>query len=225
MSPTVHGHFERSQSCVYSTLSPRSSVTGEFMAQYTKVPEHPHSENPLLPLITDPSDPLAPIALRSTTLEPNDDIFQGPLEKVYLFWIVGASCDGCTISVTGATHPRLEDLLLGRVARPAPCRAHPHRRVGRVGSGVDREPANGCGRRTRRPLPDLLGGLDHGRDLLGRRVLDGPRRGPRNREAESPASSGSIAWRPRLPRSLRSALAQPGAESRPRRTTRPTPRV
>ena len=85
------------------------------MAQYTKVPEHPHSENPLLPLITDPSDPLAPIALRSTTLEPNDDIFQGPLEKVYLFWIVGASCDGCTISVTGATHPRLEDLLLGRV--------------------------------------------------------------------------------------------------------------
>ena len=78
------------------------------MVQYTKVPEHPHSENPLLPLITDPADPLAPIALRSTQLEPNDDIFQGPLEKVYLFWIVGASCDGCTIAVTGATHPRLE---------------------------------------------------------------------------------------------------------------------
>ncbi len=39
------------------------------MAQYTKVPEHGHSENPLLPLITDPNDPLAPIALRSTQLE------------------------------------------------------------------------------------------------------------------------------------------------------------
>ena len=39
----------------------------------------------------------------------------GPLEKVYAFWLAGMSCDGCTISVSGAGEPSLEDLLLGRV--------------------------------------------------------------------------------------------------------------
>ena len=37
----------------------------------------------------------------------------GPLEKVHVFWLAGMSCDGCTISVTGATEPSLESLLLG----------------------------------------------------------------------------------------------------------------
>lgn len=39
----------------------------------------------------------------------------GPLEKFYVIWLAGCSCDGCTIAVTGATNPRLEDLLAGRV--------------------------------------------------------------------------------------------------------------
>src|ERR687888_414268 len=39
----------------------------------------------------------------------------GPLEKVYAFWLAGMSCDGCTISVSGASEPSLEDLLLGTV--------------------------------------------------------------------------------------------------------------
>jgi hydrogenase small subunit len=39
----------------------------------------------------------------------------GPLEKVYAFWLAGMSCDGCTISVSGASEPSLEDLLLGHV--------------------------------------------------------------------------------------------------------------
>lgn len=39
----------------------------------------------------------------------------GPLEKVYAFWLAGMSCDGCTISVSGASEPSLEDLLLGNV--------------------------------------------------------------------------------------------------------------
>lgn len=38
-----------------------------------------------------------------------------PLEKVYAFWLAGMSCDGCTISVSGAGEPTLEDLLLGNV--------------------------------------------------------------------------------------------------------------
>jgi hydrogenase small subunit len=39
----------------------------------------------------------------------------GPLQKVYAFWLAGMSCDGCTISVSGASEPSLEDLLLGNV--------------------------------------------------------------------------------------------------------------
>ncbi len=84
------------------------------MAEYTKVPEA-HSDIPQMPLTLDPADPLAPIGLRSRLNPKREEIYQGPLEKVYLFWLVGASCDGCTIAVTGATHPRLEDLMLGKV--------------------------------------------------------------------------------------------------------------
>src|SRR5215475_14219780 len=40
---------------------------------------------------------------------------KGPLEKVYAFWLAGMSCDGCSISVTGASEPSVEDLLLGNV--------------------------------------------------------------------------------------------------------------
>jgi len=38
-----------------------------------------------------------------------------PLEKVYAFWLAGMSCDGCSIAVTGASDPPVEDLLLGRI--------------------------------------------------------------------------------------------------------------
>lgn len=36
-------------------------------------------------------------------------------ERLHLIWITGASCDGCTMAMLGATNPGLEDLLLGRV--------------------------------------------------------------------------------------------------------------
>ena len=39
----------------------------------------------------------------------------GPLERVYVFWLAGMSCDGCTVSVSGATEPALEDLLTGSI--------------------------------------------------------------------------------------------------------------
>ena len=87
------------------------------MAQYTKVvPGSTHGELEAKPLITDPDNPLAPLALRSSRRPKRSELVsQGPLEKAYLFWIVGASCDGCTIAISGATHPRVEDLLNGRV--------------------------------------------------------------------------------------------------------------
>jgi len=39
----------------------------------------------------------------------------GPVEKIYLIWLAGASCDGCTVATTGATHPRVEHLLAGSI--------------------------------------------------------------------------------------------------------------
>jgi len=38
-----------------------------------------------------------------------------PLDKIYVYWFAGMSCDGCSIAVTGATNPPLEKLLLGQV--------------------------------------------------------------------------------------------------------------
>jgi hydrogenase small subunit len=37
----------------------------------------------------------------------------GPLDKVHVFWFAGMSCDGCSVSVTGATAPSVESLLMG----------------------------------------------------------------------------------------------------------------
>ncbi len=62
----------------------------------------------------DAIDPLAPIAVRSAAMATSQDsLHLGPLEKVYLIWMVGASCDGCTVAVSGATNPRVEHLLAG----------------------------------------------------------------------------------------------------------------
>ena len=40
---------------------------------------------------------------------------EGPLDVVHVFWLAGMSCDGCSVAVTGATNPSVEDLLTGRV--------------------------------------------------------------------------------------------------------------
>ena len=39
----------------------------------------------------------------------------GPLKNIHVFWMAGMSCDGCTITVAGATNPGIEGLLLGTV--------------------------------------------------------------------------------------------------------------
>ena len=41
---------------------------------------------------------------------------EGPIDAVHVFWLAGMSCDGCTVSVSGATHPRLDDMLNGNMA-------------------------------------------------------------------------------------------------------------
>jgi hydrogenase small subunit len=39
----------------------------------------------------------------------------GPLEEVHVFWLAGMSCDGCSVAVTGATNPSVEELLAGSI--------------------------------------------------------------------------------------------------------------
>jgi hydrogenase small subunit len=57
----------------------------------------------------------------------------GPLEKVHAFWFAGMSCDGCTVSVTGATAPSIEQLLMG--AHPGIPRVVLHHPVVNMESG------------------------------------------------------------------------------------------
>ena len=48
-------------------------------------------------------------------------------KHVHVFWLAGMSCDGCSIAVTGATNPPIENLLAGTVPGLPPPQA-PSRR-------------------------------------------------------------------------------------------------
>src|SRR5512141_3260574 len=39
----------------------------------------------------------------------------GPVRIVHALWLAGMSCDGCSVSVTGATSPSVESLLTGQL--------------------------------------------------------------------------------------------------------------
>ncbi|MBA2314754.1 MAG: hydrogenase expression protein HypE [Chloroflexi bacterium] len=41
---------------------------------------------------------------------------RGPIKVVHAFWLAGMSCDGCSIAVTGATNPSVEQLLTGSIS-------------------------------------------------------------------------------------------------------------
>ncbi len=61
-------------------------------------------------------DAMAPIAFRSRLAalpQATGHARLGPLAKVYLFWLAGGACDGCTVSVVCATNPPVEKLLAG----------------------------------------------------------------------------------------------------------------
>ena len=50
-------------------------------------------------------------ATRSATAGPSKE---GPIEEIDVLWLnAGVSCDGDTIATTAATHPSVEDLVLG----------------------------------------------------------------------------------------------------------------
>ena len=57
----------------------------------------------------------------------------GPLDVVHVFWLAGMSCDGCSVAVTGATNPSVEELLTGAI--PGLPRAILHHPVLSVSAG------------------------------------------------------------------------------------------
>src|SRR5215212_3447131 len=59
---------------------------------------------------------------------------EGPLTAVHVFWLAGMSCDGCSVAVTGATNPSVEDLLAGNI--PGLPRAVLHHPVLSVAAGA-----------------------------------------------------------------------------------------
>jgi hydrogenase small subunit len=44
-----------------------------------------------------------------------DSFMPDAIEEVHVFWLAGASCDGCSVSTLGATAPAIEDLLNGNI--------------------------------------------------------------------------------------------------------------
>jgi len=57
------------------------------------------------------------------------------LQEVHVFWLAGMSCDGCSVAVTGATSPSVEELLAGSI--PGLPRAVLHHPVLSVTAGHD----------------------------------------------------------------------------------------
>jgi hydrogenase small subunit len=59
----------------------------------------------------------------------------GALSEVHVFWLAGMSCDGCTVAVSGATNPSVEELLGGTITGlPRVVLHHP---VLSIGAGHD----------------------------------------------------------------------------------------
>ena len=75
-----------------------------------------------------------PIAETQPSTKPQQ-LPLGPLKTIHVYWLAGMSCDGCTISVAGATNPGIEGLLAGTV--PAMPKVILHHPVLSVEAGAD----------------------------------------------------------------------------------------
>jgi len=83
------------------------------------------STTDVLPTTHGPADGLRD-ATDSEAITQRKDLQLGPLKTVHAFWLAGMSCDGCTISIAGASAPTLEDLLTGTIpAMPQLILHHP----------------------------------------------------------------------------------------------------
>ena len=136
------------------------------------------------------------------------------VEEVHILWISeGMSCDGDTVSITAATQPSIEDVLLGpspacrRCTSTTRCFAHARRR------GVPEALPPGAARRARRALRARDRGLDPEREHQRRRLLDVVRQRRGDRRSRSRSTGGSTGWPRRRGPSSRSGPAPPTAAS------------
>jgi hydrogenase small subunit len=93
-----------------ATVKTRSPAE-ELLEILGPLPDHYHSREEMgdfgMPGRAYMEDLVEPIAKGSPGAR------MGPIEKVHVFWFAGMSCDGCSVSVTGAQAPSVESLLLG----------------------------------------------------------------------------------------------------------------
>src|SRR5919199_50560 len=87
------------------------------MSEHVAMPRSPEVEKTVDERVQ-PVDWLTSSAERELQKDPaagREGALLGPVKVVHAFWLAGMSCDGCSVAVTGATAPSVEDLLLGRL--------------------------------------------------------------------------------------------------------------
>ena len=100
------------------------------------MPASPLERQAVAERVDPPVDLLTSAAEREMARVPGEErtgALLGPVKVVHAYWLAGMSCDGCSVAVTGATSPSVEDLLLGRL--PGVPRVVLHHPVTSVESG------------------------------------------------------------------------------------------
>ena len=143
------------------------------------------------------------------------------VKEVHVLWITaGLGCDGDSVSITAATQPSIEDVLLGAI--PGLPKVHLHNPVLAYENGdefmkfwyqAERGPA--------RPVRPGRRGLDPQREDQEGGLLGRARDRQEDRPADHRPASGSTGSRPRRWPSSRSAPARPTAAFTRWRATRP----
>src|SRR5262249_18414045 len=99
-------------------FSPRVVGKGAYMSQREIVlPPSPLAREEVEKKVGFP-DLLTSSVEREVQREPGSErtgALLGPVKVVHAFWLAGMSCDGCSVAVTGATAPSVEDLLTARI--------------------------------------------------------------------------------------------------------------
>jgi hydrogenase small subunit len=113
----------------------RGSERSSAVQEHISIPNAPETQEtiedrvPALDLLTSSAER----ELHKDPVTERKGALLGPVQVVHAFWLAGMSCDGCTVAVTGATAPSVEDLLLGRL--PGVPRVILHHSVVSVESG------------------------------------------------------------------------------------------
>ena len=144
------------------------------------------------------------------------------VKEVHVLWITaGLSCDGDSVSITAATQPSIEDIVLGAI--PGLPKVHLHNPVLAYENGrrVHEVLVPGRRRPARAPFVLVDRGVDPQREDQERGLLGRPRHRQEDRPADHRPANGSTAWRPRRGPSWRPAPAPPTAAFTPWPATRP----